>query len=57
MDQRGANLNRFYLNPDPMLHPSVFALRSIVMYHHTRGINSSNRNSNRDRELRKLVSC
>ncbi|CAH1254063.1 AGBL5 [Branchiostoma lanceolatum] len=33
-DQRGVNLNRMYLTPDPVLHPSVFAAKSILIYHH-----------------------
>ena len=38
MDQRGANLNRYYLDPDPTSHPSIFALRSVILHHHNRGI-------------------
>lgn len=34
---RGLNLNRFYLNPDRALHPSVFAARSVFLYHHSKG--------------------
>ncbi|XP_065223197.1 cytosolic carboxypeptidase-like protein 5 isoform X1 [Planococcus citri] len=33
-DTRGANLNRFYLNPSESLHPSVFAARSLILYYH-----------------------
>ncbi|XP_019624010.1 PREDICTED: cytosolic carboxypeptidase-like protein 5 isoform X2 [Branchiostoma belcheri] len=33
-DQRGVNLNRMYLSPDPVLHPSVFAAKSVLIYHH-----------------------
>ena len=33
-DQRGVNLNRMYLNPDPDLHPSIFASKSLILYHH-----------------------
>ncbi|XP_041483945.1 cytosolic carboxypeptidase-like protein 5 isoform X1 [Lytechinus variegatus] len=33
-DQRGVNLNRVYLNPDPDLHPSIFAAKSVVLHHH-----------------------
>eukprot|EP00057_Strongylocentrotus_purpuratus_P013343 XP_011667817.1 PREDICTED: cytosolic carboxypeptidase-like protein 5 [Strongylocentrotus purpuratus] len=33
-DQRGVNLNRVYVNPDPELHPSIFAAKSVVQHHH-----------------------
>jgi len=33
-DTRGANLNRFYLKPDPKLHPAIFAARSLIRYYH-----------------------
>ncbi|XP_071483776.1 cytosolic carboxypeptidase-like protein 5 [Diadema antillarum] len=33
-DQRGVNLNRVYLNPDPDLHPSIFAAKSVITHHH-----------------------
>ncbi|XP_032234013.2 cytosolic carboxypeptidase-like protein 5 isoform X2 [Nematostella vectensis] len=33
-DPRGVNLNRVYLDPDPTLHPSIFAARSVILYHH-----------------------
>lgn len=36
-DSRGTNLNRVYLEPDPLLHPTIFAAKSIVMYHHIHG--------------------
>jgi hypothetical protein len=36
-DTRGVNLNRVYLNPDPQLHPSVFAAKSVLLHHHMRG--------------------
>ncbi|PFX32918.1 cytosolic carboxypeptidase-like protein 5 isoform X1 [Stylophora pistillata] len=36
-DQRGVNLNRVYMDPDPFLHPSIFAAKSIILYHHTKG--------------------
>ena len=34
---RGLNLNRFYLDPDRALHPSIFAARSVFLYHHLKG--------------------
>ena len=33
-DARGVNLNRLYLDPDPFCHPSVYAAKSVIMYHH-----------------------
>ncbi|XP_050539275.1 cytosolic carboxypeptidase-like protein 5 [Daktulosphaira vitifoliae] len=33
-DTRGCNLNRFYLNPSLKLHPSIYAARSLILYHH-----------------------
>ena len=36
-DPQGINLNRVYLDPDPLLHPTIFAAKSIVMYHHNHG--------------------
>lgn len=36
-DSRGVNLNRVYTDPDPLLHPSIFAAKSIITYHHTNG--------------------
>lgn len=32
-DSRGVNLNRVYTDPDPLLHPSIFAAKSIITYH------------------------
>lgn len=40
-DTQGANLNRYYLNPDPMLHPSIFAAKSLFQYYHGRQYSSS----------------
>ena len=37
-DTRGVNLNRVYLNPDPKLHPSIFAAKSILLHHHKSGV-------------------
>ncbi|XP_054266255.1 cytosolic carboxypeptidase-like protein 5 [Macrosteles quadrilineatus] len=33
-DTRGVNLNRVYNNPSPTLHPSIYAARSLIRYHH-----------------------
>nr|CAB3220554.1 cytosolic carboxypeptidase-like protein 5 [Phallusia mammillata] len=33
-DQRGVNLNRVYLNPDPEYHSPVFAARSLILFYH-----------------------
>lgn len=35
---RGLNLNRFYLDPDRAVHPSIFAARSVFLYHHSKGL-------------------
>ena len=50
-DPRGVNLNRVYTDPDPLLHPSIFAAKTIVTYHHTNG------DLNQNSDLNKLCEC
>lgn len=33
-DQRGVNLNRLYLLPEPRDHPSIFMSRSLLLFYH-----------------------
>nr|XP_018672540.1 cytosolic carboxypeptidase-like protein 5 isoform X1 [Ciona intestinalis] len=33
-DQKGVNLNRVYLNPDPENHASIFAASSLILFYH-----------------------
>lgn len=33
-DQLGVNLNRVYLDPDYGRHPSIYAVKSLLVYHH-----------------------
>lgn len=50
-DPRGVNLNRVYTDPDPLLHPSIFAAKSIITYHHAKG--GLHQNS----DLKKVCEC
>lgn len=33
-DPRGVNLNRVYLDPNPKTHPSIYAAKSLIVFHH-----------------------
>ena len=33
-DQRGVNLNRVYLDPNPATHPTIYAAKSVLVFHH-----------------------
>ncbi len=33
-DQLGVNLNRVYLDPSFRLHPSIYAIKSLIIFHH-----------------------
>ena len=48
-DPRGVNLNRVYLDPDPLLHPSIFAAKSVIVYHYNNG------DLHRNSEVRKVI--
>jgi len=37
MDQYGNNLNRYYLNPDQRIHPSIFAAKSVIDFYAKEG--------------------
>lgn len=50
-DPRGVNLNRVYMDPDPLLHPSIFAAKNIIMYHHTNG------DLHKKSEVKKVCTC
>ena len=47
-DSTGVNLNRVYDSPDIVLHPSIYALKQLMIYHHydrETNISFSNENS------------
>jgi murein tripeptide amidase MpaA len=33
-DQMGVNLNRVYLDPNPRWHPTIYAAKSLIVFHH-----------------------
>lgn len=39
------NLNRQYLNPSPELHPSIYAAKTLLLYHHTHNRRHNNAQS------------
>ena len=47
-DTRGVNLNRVYLNPDPQLHPSVYAARGVMVHHHNKGVKEGAKSGSSD---------
>ena len=44
-DSRGVNLNRFYTNPSLAVHPSIYAARKLIMYHHSQTHKTTNGSS------------
>ena len=49
-DSRGVNLNRVYLDPDPNIHPSVYAIRQLVLYYNNNN-NIGGRSSTESEEI------
>lgn len=33
MDTKAYNLNRYYLNPEPQNHPTIYAIKKLVVHH------------------------
>lgn len=33
MDTKAYNLNRYYLNPDPKLHPTIYGIKKLVVHY------------------------
>ncbi len=34
-DTNGINLNRHYINPSPKLHPSIYAVKKVILHLHS----------------------
>lgn len=43
-DSRGVNLNRVYSNPDPALHPTIYAAKKVLLHSHFGRDESEERN-------------
>lgn len=52
-DVFGLNLNRTYLTPDPILQPSIYAIKKLMLYHH---FYDEIKPDNRDEMLSRLTS-